>query len=97
MKRWEFTPQAKTDLLELAHYIANDSLDAADRFLELIDDKCKMLAEHPQLGPERESLVPSLRSFAVGDYLIFYRPTDSGIEVIRVLSGYRDLDTLLGS
>ncbi len=30
----------------------------------------------------------------VGNYIIFYRQTEDGIEVVRVLSGYRDLDRL---
>jgi toxin ParE1/3/4 len=30
----------------------------------------------------------------MGDYLIFYRQIENGIEVERVLSGYRDFDAL---
>jgi len=30
----------------------------------------------------------------VGDYLIFYLPRKNGIVVVRVLSGYRNLDVL---
>ena len=54
-----------------------------------------MLARSPYLGRSREELAPRLRSFPVGDYLIFYRPTKTGIVVVRVLSGYRDPDKLL--
>ncbi|MEA5603357.1 hypothetical protein [Nostoc sp. UHCC 0252] len=28
------------------------------------------------------------------DYLIFYRPIADGIEVVRIVTGYRDLETL---
>ena len=54
-----------------------------------------MLARSPHLGRSREELGPGLRSFPVGDYLIFYLPSKTGIVVVRVLSGYRDLDKLL--
>lgn len=46
------------------------------------------------MGRKRDELLPLLRSFGVDDYLIFYRPIESGIEILRVVSGYRDLDAL---
>jgi len=39
----------------------------------------------------REDLAPSLRSFPVGNYLIFYRPITDGVEVVRMLHGAREL------
>lgn len=54
-----------------------------------------MLARSPLLGRSREDLGSNLRSFPVGDYLIFYVPSKTGITVVRILSGYRDLDKLL--
>jgi toxin ParE1/3/4 len=46
------------------------------------------------MGRRRDELLPSLRSFPVEDYLIFYRPIEEGIEILRVVSGYRDLEAL---
>ncbi len=46
------------------------------------------------MGRKRDSLVTSLRSFPVGNYLIFYCPVNKGIEVIRVLHGARDIQNL---
>lgn len=43
------------------------------------------------MGRSREELAPSLRSLPVDKYVIFYRPIENGIQVERVLSGYRDL------
>ena len=42
----------------------------------------------------REELVPGLRSLSVGGYLIFYLPIEDGIDVVRVLHGMREIDTL---
>ena len=50
-----------------------------------------MLAEMPESGRQREKLAPELRSFAVGNYVIFYRPIENGVEIVRVLHGARDL------
>ncbi len=95
MSKVQRSAQAELDLIEIWLYIANDSPTPADKLLDQINSICKMLARSPYLGRSREELVPRLRSFPVGDYLIFYRPTKTGIVVVRVLSGYRDPDKLL--
>ncbi|MFN6563165.1 MAG: type II toxin-antitoxin system RelE/ParE family toxin [Nostoc sp. ChiSLP01] len=43
------------------------------------------LAKFPQIGKQRSELAPLLRSFPVKNYLIFYRPIDEGIEIVRIL------------
>jgi toxin ParE1/3/4 len=87
---------AELDLLEIWSHIAKDSASAADRFLDLIGEKCDLLAASPDMGRRREELAPSLRSFPVGRYVIFYRPRERGIQVVRVLSAYRDIAALFG-
>jgi len=68
--------------------------DNADRFIDKIEERCQALAQFPHMGVSREELGHDLRSLAVGNYLIFYLPIDDGIEVVRVLSGMRDIDTI---
>lgn len=82
---------AEQDLLEIWSYIARDNPDAADRFIDLLTEKCELLAESPEIGRRREELSPRLRSFPVGRYVIFYQIAERGIEVARILSSYRDL------
>jgi toxin ParE1/3/4 len=55
----------------------------------------KLIAESPYIGREREELAPGIRSFPAGRYLIFYRPIADGIEIVRVLHGSRDVDTII--
>ena len=94
MSRILRTTKAEEDLLEIWSYIADDNPDAADKLLDDIDAACGTLAENPVSGRAREELATNLRSFAVGNYLIFYRPNEDGIVVIRVLHGSRDLPEL---
>ena len=89
------TPQARDDLIDTWVFVAERSQSAADRLMDTVREKCQLLAESPKLGRSREELAPSLRSFPVGNYIIFYRPDEDGIEVIRVLSSYREIDSLL--
>lgn len=85
-------PLAEADLEEIWWYIAQDNPDAADKTLDRIDERCAAVAEFPMMGANRENLLPSLRSFTVGKYVVFYFPQDDGIEVVRVIPGMRDID-----
>jgi toxin ParE1/3/4 len=87
---------AEQDLLDIWSYIAKDNPDAADRFTDLLIEKCDNLCRFPELGTRRDELAPSLRSFPVGRYIIFYRRADPGVEVARILSAYRDLGQFFG-
>lgn len=55
----------------------------------------------PQLGRKRSELanesLSDVRSFPIHgfkNWLVFYRPTPDGIDVIRVLHGARDLNAI---
>ena len=94
MNRYRLSRQARYDLADIRHYIARDKPLAADRQIEAFFKRFQMLAANPEMGESRPDLVDNVRSFSLGNYLIFYRPMPSGIEVVRVVSGYRDLGTL---
>ncbi len=85
---------AEADILEIWDYIADDSIDAADRWVDRLDEQLGLLAEQPMMGRSRDELSPGVRSFPLGRYVIFYAPLDDGIDVIRVLHGARDVDAV---
>lgn len=85
-------PLAEADLEDIWWYIAQDDPAAADRLLDHIEERCQTLAQFPLMGVSREALLPSLRSVAVGNYVVFYLPLADGIDIVRVLPGMRDLD-----
>ncbi len=90
-----FTVPASRDIEAIIDYVAdNSSFDAAERLLNRINDQCKRLSSFPSMGRKRDELAPNVRSFPIDDYLIFYRAIEEGIEVLRVVSGYRDLRVL---
>jgi len=88
------TPQANVDLVDIWLYVARDSPEAADRLMETIGRKCESLAKFPEMGQRCEQLTQAMRYFTAGNYVIFYRPIDDGIEVVRVVSGARDIRSL---
>jgi len=91
-----FSPEARLDLLEIWEYIAKDNLTAADRVLEEIREAINMLARNPDLGHRRKDLTSKLvRFWPVYSYLIIYDPATRPLEIVRILSGYRDVAGLL--
>lgn len=96
MARVLSTPRADRDLVEIGLHIARDDIGAAEKVLSAIERRCKMLSRLPGLGRRRDELAAGLRSLAVGSHVVFYRVTDDGIEVIRVLHGAQDAPGHLG-
>ena len=89
-------PAAEADLIDLWRYIAADNPDKADEVLLAIEQKCSMISDHPHLGRPRDELAPGLRSFPAGSHVLFYLPTESGIELVRILHGAQDLGRAFG-
>ena len=91
-------PRALADLAEIWAYIAGLSADGnpdrADAFVDLVDSKFQALSRRPGLGRRRTELNPDIRSLAVGRYVVFCLPISRGIEVVRVLHGSRDIESV---
>lgn len=94
MSQYRFTRTAQKDLKAIKDYIASQNLQAARQFADEVVQKCQTLAQFPEMGRLWNDLVPPLRSFPVDRYLIFYRPVKGGIQIVRIVSGYRDLDAI---
>jgi toxin ParE1/3/4 len=90
--QFRLTEPAIQDIEQIADYIARESgLDQADRFLTKLDAKLAKIAQFPNLGRQRSEILSGLRSFPLDQYLILYTPTNQGVDILRVVSGYRDL------
>lgn len=85
------TAQAEVDLIAIWAFIARHNPAAADRLLEVLDQKSLALARNPLMGRAREDIAAGVRHFPVGRYLILYRAIDDGVEVVRYVHGMRRL------
>ncbi len=94
MPELTISPEAETDLLEIWLYIAEDNPVNADRYLDKLNDKAFNLCEFSEIGIDRPELVEGLKSFPVDGYSLYYKSTDIGIELVRVLHGSRDIKQL---
>nr|MCM0591918.1 type II toxin-antitoxin system RelE/ParE family toxin [Gloeotrichia echinulata DEX184] len=94
MKELRVTDEAKSDLLEIWLYLSQNNESAADTIITKLTQKFDDLVATPEIGRKRADIAPLIRSFPVGKYLIFYRIIDSGIEIVRVIHGARDIENL---
>lgn len=85
---------AQCDLQEISRYVGARNLSAAEGLLNQRYDKFAFLVDFPRTGPPRDDLIEGMRHSVVGSYVIFYRETEAGIEIMRVVHGSRDLNTL---
>lgn len=94
MSRYLITLPAKQDLREINNYLARFSPIAVRRINDKIKQQFKRLADFPNMGKSCNQLSEGLRRLPVEDYLIFYRPISNGVEIVRLVSGYRNIEVV---
>lgn len=94
MSNYSLTDQAIEDINEICDYLSGFNLESANQFLNTIEQKCQVLAQFPNMGRSYAELSPELRGISVSPYIIFYRLIKDEVEIIRVVNGYRNLESL---
>lgn len=102
MPRFSILPDADRDVDEQTGYLGDHaSFETALRFHDAAYQTFAFLARNPGVGAIRESRNPRLAGIRVwrvdgfANHLVFCRPVEGGIEVVRVLHGRRDIDRLM--
>jgi len=96
MKTFRLSPEAAQDLIEIYEYIAQDSLEAAERVRIELLEASRNLAEMPGKGHTREDLTSRRVLFwPVRSYQIIYHPASQPLEIVAVLHGKRNLRRIL--
>ena len=93
-KPYHFTPNSRKDLREVATYIRKDSRRAANAVVARIREVCQStIAMFPECGTMRDDLLPGMRCFAVGNYVIFFR-SKNPVQLLRIIHGAQDVSSL---
>ncbi len=93
--RFRLTKPAIKDIEEIADYIAQQSgLEQSERFLSKLESKFSKIVTFPLLGRKRDEILLDIRTISLDNYLIIYLPIGDNIEILRIVSGYRDLSKL---
>jgi toxin ParE1/3/4 len=94
-------PAADRDIAGQAEYLTqHQSLQMGLRFYRATEETFLLLAGQTEMGKRtecRSSFLHGMRMFPLKrfpNHLIFYRLIENGIEIVRVLHGARDIETL---
>ncbi len=95
-----YLDSARDDLNRIFAYITRESgyWVIGREFVETLRQQCVKLAALPgSLGISRPELRPDLRSFAFKGYVIFFRYEGNVFEVVNIIEGHRDIETMFSS
>jgi len=97
-KRLVYSVHARADLEEIFFFIAADNPARAGSYIAEIETACENLCSAPMIGTARPDLQPDVRIMSLRRRVIVaYRVLPEEIEVLRVFSGGRDYETIMGS
>ena len=84
--RLKQSPQTSADLDSIYEYGATShGIRAALAYIEAIEQRFRLLLDHPRSGRTEDTLVSGLRSMPSGSHRIFYRIDGDTITILRVL------------
>jgi toxin ParE1/3/4 len=97
VSQYIISPSAIRDLEKISDYYAENGVEAGERFLNKFTKKCRYLTQFPRIGRSYEHLQAGMRGLLVDNHIIFYQLLNDGIEILRVVRGNRDLESLFES
>jgi toxin ParE1/3/4 len=86
--------EASQDLEEISAYYAIQNIEAGEKLINELENKCKYLVKFPNIGRSYGTIRPNLRGLSCSGYIIFYRVGETTVEILRVVYGSRNLEAL---
>ena len=97
MSGYVLSPRAKADLDDIWDYTErNWGTEQAKAYIRLIGAAIQTLAISPALGKACDHIQEGYRKYPAGSHVVFFRLTDRGINVVRILHRSMDFDRHLG-
>jgi toxin ParE1/3/4 len=93
MRNLKITPAARADLDTIWTYTAGHwNIDQAEAYVRSLAQTMRMLADKPGLGKKIDDVRPGYIKFPAGSNIIFYRLSEFGVDIIRVLHKSMDAE-----
>jgi toxin ParE1/3/4 len=92
MARYRISPLAEQDLEAIGDFIAQDNPYRALTFIAELRNQCARIAASPKACRLRPELGDNMRSFAFGNYVIFFQDDPAELCIVRVLHGAMDIE-----
>jgi toxin ParE1/3/4 len=94
MSNLEFTEAARCDLRDIAFRIAERSLRRSLTYIDELQKRCDLIAVLPNAGSPRPQWGQDVLIVVHDKYLIVHRTRGATVQILRIVHGARDLDTL---
>ena len=89
--RYHFTDKAERDLEDIIDSTIQEwGVAQANTYLDGLETRAQLLADHPDLGTIRETLTEGLLSFPYESPILYHKKQARGIVIVRVLHQHRD-------
>ena len=86
--------EASQDIENILDYFLQRNIDAGEKFVKDFNNKCLNIVKFPKIGRSYSHIDSPLRGIPIDGYIIFYQLLENSIVIIRVVSGYRDIESL---
>jgi plasmid stabilization system protein ParE len=91
-KSYQLSNEAQDDLEDILLYISRDSLASAKKVNKNFSAAFLDISKNPHIGHKRDDLTQkNVRFWNLYSYQIIYNPDTSPLQIVRILSGYRDI------
>jgi toxin ParE1/3/4 len=93
--QFRLTDSALGEIQEISEYLAKTyGFSQSERFLKKLNAQFFRIVQFPKMGKPRDEILPGLRMLSVDRYLVLYVVLGDDVEILRVVSGFRDLSKL---
>lgn len=97
MSGYVLSPRAQADLDEIWDYTErNWGKEQAEAYIRLIGAAVQARAASPERGKACDDVRKGYRKYPAGSHMIFFRLSDGGIDVVRILHRRMDFTRRLG-
>ncbi|MCU0567207.1 MAG: type II toxin-antitoxin system RelE/ParE family toxin [Oculatellaceae cyanobacterium Prado106] len=98
MSQYIISDEAIQDLNQISNYFFQTNVEAGEQFLLAFNAKCQQLVNFPKIGRSYAHLRPNLRGLTLKGFIILYQVSEMSngnkLEILRVVSGRRDLNNI---
>jgi toxin ParE1/3/4 len=96
LNQYRLTPAAQKDMEEIWRYGASTwSVHQADLYTDSLEDAFNRLLTFPELARERPEFTPPVRIYPSGEQIVVYMIADDHLNVMRILGGRQDWNSIL--
>jgi toxin ParE1/3/4 len=87
------SPHAHTDLDEIWDYtVKHWGVEQAELYVRQLETAIKSVAAEPGLGRSCDEIRAGYKKYTAGSHVLFFRQTNTGIDVVRILHRHMDSD-----